>query len=230
MDDSTHMRKRSLIPLLALLAAALAGLTLAVRFGVDMEDVRAGVVGGRELAATHPLPVAGVLLVAIFACGVSSIPLKGVLSLAGAAVLGPVAASAVVLAGILAGTTVLFRFTRRFLRQRVEERMGGLARRVEGRLTGRPVLAMAGLRLMIALPYGPVTMAAAVSSIRYRDFLMGSLLGDLPVVALYAVAGERLATLTSASEAISPATAAILVGAGALLLAGSLWGRRSLQG
>jgi uncharacterized membrane protein YdjX (TVP38/TMEM64 family) len=230
LQEDTHGRRRSLVPLLVPLAAALAAIALAVRFGVDMDDVRAAAARGHALAATHPSSVAGALLAAIFVCGVFSIPLKGLLSLVAGALLGPAAALAVVLAGILAGATVLFRFTRRFLRRRVEERMGGLARRVEARLSRRPILAVAGLRLMIALPYGPITMAAAVTSIRYRDFLIGSLLGDLPVIALYAFAGERLATLASAADAISPVTAAILIGIGALLVAGSLWGKRSLKG
>lgn len=215
------------MPLLVALGAILAGIALAVRFGIELDDIRAAVDGARALAATHPLAVAGALLGAVFACGVFSIPLKGVLSLAGAAVLGPLAAVPLVLTGILAGAAVLFRFTRRFLRRRVEERMGGLARAVEARLARRPILAVAGLRLMIALPYGPITMAAAVTSIRFRDFLVGSLLGDLPVVALYAVAGERLATLATVSDAISPVTAAVLLGIGAVLLAGALWGKRT---
>ena len=230
MNDTTARPGRSPFPILALLAAAIAGLFLLVRFGVEMDDVRTLVARGHVLVAERPLPVALALLGAIVLCGVFTIPLKGVLSLVGGALLGPLAATAIVLAGILAGTTVLFRFTRRFLKRRVEARMGALARRVEGRLARRPILAMAGLRLMIALPYGPITMAAAVSSIRYRDFLLGTLLGDLPVIVLYAVAGERLATLASATDAIPPVTAAILVGAGALLVAGALWGRRSLDG
>ncbi len=77
---------------------------------------------------------------------------------------------------------------------------------------------MAGLRLLITLPYGPVTLAASLTQIRYRDFLIGSFMGDLPVVVLYSFAGQHLATLTRTSEAVSPWTVVILAAAGITVL------------
>ncbi len=193
---------------------------------VTMEDVRSIAGHGHELIAAHPL--FGVLVVwgAVFACGVLSIPLKGVINVLAGALLGPVLATLVVISGVLAGASLLFAASRRWLRGRFERSTGSLARRIEARLSRRPIRAVAGLRLLITLPYGPISIACALTSIRYRDFVLGSALGDLPVIALYAVAGERLATLASPGEAISPATAAALIGAGLLLVLGSLAGGR----
>ena len=73
-----------------------------------------------------------------------------------------------------------------------------------------------------ALPYGPITIACALVGIRFRQFAIGSLLGDLPVAALYAFAGSRLMLLASTDEAISPVTIAALVAAGVAALVAAL--------
>ncbi|MFO8072734.1 MAG: VTT domain-containing protein [Polyangia bacterium] len=226
MNDHHERQNLPLWPWLLLIAAVAVAFWLILSRNVTMDDVRSVAGDGHVLIAEHPLLGALAVWGAVFACGVLSIPLKGVINVLAGALLGPVLATLVVISGVLAGASLLFAAARRWLRGRFEQRMGSLARKVEARLSRRPIRAVAGLRLMITLPYGPISIACALTSIRYRDFVLGSALGDLPVIALYAVAGERLATLASPGEAISPAAAAVLIGAGLLLVIGSLAGGR----
>ena len=57
-----------------------------------------------------------------------------------------------------------------------------------------------------------------MSGIRYRQFLAGSIAGDLPVVILYAAAGSRIADLARPGDALTLNTVLLLTGAGAALL------------
>ena len=226
---SERKRSRSPLPWLAGIAAVLIASFVAASRNVTVEDAARVARSAADLAERSPLLVAGALDIAIAISGALSLPTKGLLNVLAGALIGPIAATAVTLAAVLAGTSLLFFAIRRLLRERVSERMGDRARGLERRLAAGPVRAIAGLRLVVILPYGPITMAAALTSIGYRRFLVGSLLGDLPVVALYSLAGERLGGLATASEAISPLTAIALGAAGALLLAGALFGNRGLR-
>jgi uncharacterized membrane protein YdjX (TVP38/TMEM64 family) len=153
-----------------------------------------------------------------------SLPTKAPLVLLVGALLGTVAGAAATEIGVVSGTTLLFFGCRRLIGDASIARFGKLAARFEKRLRKRPVLAIVGLRLVVTIPYGPITIACAALGVRYRDFLVGSILGDLPVTALYALAGHRIATLLTTGEAISPATAIVLSLAGLALTAAALFG------
>jgi len=210
---------------LALAVAAVVMWWLVGRY-VTMDDVRRVAEIRGAMVAEIPLLVGGTLFLALFATGVTTIPLKAVLTLLAGALFGPVVGSALTMAAVLCGTSLTFLAVRRWFRERVENRMGRLARKLETRVSERPIRAVAGLRLMIWLPYGPITLASSVTSIRYRDFAIGSFLGDLPVIVLYSMAGERLTHLATASDAISPLTVVILIVAGAVLLIATFFGKR----
>jgi uncharacterized membrane protein YdjX (TVP38/TMEM64 family) len=217
-------RKRALLWLLLFLGA-IAALWLAAGRFVTFEEVKAVGRSAAGAARADPLLAAAILALAHAVCMAFSLPSKAVLTLLAGALLGPLLGWAATEAGVLAGTTVLFFAARRLLRERVEARLGGFARTVHERVSRRPIRAVAGLRLIVTLPYGPVTMAAALSSMRYREFLAASVIGDAPITAIFVLAGERLASLASPSDALSPATLVVLIGGGFLLLASVLLAR-----
>jgi uncharacterized membrane protein YdjX (TVP38/TMEM64 family) len=209
---------------LLILAVLAVGFWLLVGRWVTMDDVRRLAEAGQAAVDENPLPVLGMLFAALLVTGITTLPLKAVLTVLAGALFGPIGGSAITMVAILLGTSITFQLVRRYFRERVAKSRGKLARKLEQRFADRPIRAMAGLRLMITLPYGPITLAAAVTSIKYREFLLGSFIGDLPVIVLYSMAGERLATLASTSEAISPLTVVILVAAGAVLLIATFFG------
>lgn len=157
---------------------------------------------------------------------VFSLPSKGILTVLGGALLGTAAGSIASLSGVLLGTTVLFFAARSFLRDKVSQKLGNRFRAVQDRLARHPVRAMIGLRMFITLPYGPITLAAALSTMRYRDFLVGTLIGDIPVIVVYCMAGRQLMSLTKMSEAISPWTVGAFIGIAALFIVGAFFKRR----
>jgi len=226
LSETSPEKNRPLWPwVLALAVLAVVMWWLVGRY-VTMDDVRRVAALGQVMVDENPLLVGGALFAALFATGVSTVPLKAVLTLLAGALFGPAIGASLTMGAILLGTSLTFFAVRRYFRERVERRMGRLSRKLETKVKEHPIRAMAGLRLMITLPYGPITLAASVTSIRYRDFVIGSFLGDLPVIVLYSLAGKRLATLASASDAISPLTVVILVAAGLVLLIATFFGKR----
>lgn len=159
-----------------------------------------------------------------------SLPSKAIITLLSGALLGPVMGSVATLAGVLSGTTVLFFATRFFLRDWTAKKLKTGFAALEKRLSRQPIRAVMGLRLFITLPYGPVTLAAALSTIRYRDFFIGSLLGDLPVVVVYCIAGRQLLSLTEMSQAVSPWTAVALIAAGLFFVVTAFLKKASAHG
>ena len=222
------MRKisKSTLAWLCLGVALVGALWFMASHTLNLEEIKRIGQNLSEFQASHR-NVIFVSMVTAQVVGMSlSLPTKAVLTLLSGAMLGTLLGSAATLIGVLAGTSILFFVTRRLFQKRAQKRLGDLAKKIETRISQRPIRAMIGLRLFITLPYGPITLAAALSTIRFRDFLIGSLVGDTPVVVLYTIAGQQLFALTSVSEALSPITVGILVGIGIIFLVGALGGRR----
>jgi uncharacterized membrane protein YdjX (TVP38/TMEM64 family) len=212
--------RRWILAAAVLLSLAVASIAVSGRF--TLADVKLAARGLDATAAAHPVAVFFGALAAQAIGMAFSLPTKALLALLAGALLGPLAGSAATEVGVLAGTTALFFGCRRVLKDGTLASFGSIAARLEERLRSRPVLAVAGLRLVITIPYGPITIACAAVGIDYRRFALGSLLGDLPVAALYAFAGSRLMSLASAGEAISPTTAVVLAAAGVAMFAAAV--------
>lgn len=179
-----------------------------------------------SITEAHPWMVFGVLSILQSVGMAFSLPTKAILTLLAGALLGPTTGSLATLLGVVSGTTLLFFATRHLLREIVSRRLGRRAKEIEERFSSRPIRALIGLRLFITLPFGPITMAAALSNMRFRDFIIGTMIGDVPVIVAYAVAARQLFTLTSVSEALSPWTVGILVVAGTFVFLSVFLGRR----
>ena len=226
MDPKKPKRLRALLVIAAI--AVIAALWIAASRFLTLEDVRRIAGATRRFADGYPLAVfCGLAL--LQAIGMAfSLPTKALLVLLAGALLGAIAGAAATEIGVVSGTTVLFFGFRRLVGEGSLARFGTLAARFEERLRARPALAIIGLRLVVTIPYGPITIACAAAGIRFRDFALGSVIGDIPVTLLYAFAGQRLASLLTTGEAISPATAIALSAAGVALFAAALFGPERL--
>lgn len=173
----------------------------------------------------HPAALFLGLALANAVCMALGLPSKAALSLLAGALLGTLGGAAATTLGVLSGTTVLFFAVRRFFRDRVEARLGPRAKEIERRIGDKPIRAVIGLRLCLPLPYGLVTLSAALTPMRYREFLAGSIAGDVPVVLLYTGAADQLVSLESFSDALSPETVLLFVLAGLLVFASAVIGR-----
>jgi uncharacterized membrane protein YdjX (TVP38/TMEM64 family) len=116
-----------------------------------------------------------------------------ILILATAAVFGPWWGMLYSAVGVAASAAVMFAVGARF-GQDVPKRL--LGRRWNGlrdRLQRRGLLAMVALRVVPVAPFSLVNLAAGAGSIRFVDFMLGSLIGMGPGVVAIALMGDRIA-------------------------------------
>lgn len=105
------------------------------------------------------------------------------LSVSSGALLGGVEGALVVTGGALAGSMALFLVSRHFLQDRIRARWGDRLAKLEGHLGKRGFFYVAGLRVA-GVPHFVVTAGSAIAGVRSSSFIVATLLGFLPVIAL----------------------------------------------
>ncbi|GAB6039884.1 VTT domain-containing protein [Endothiovibrio diazotrophicus] len=98
------------------------------------------------------------------------------------------------LAGALLGGVLAFAAGHLFGRDLVRRYAGRRLNRVSRKLSQRGLLTVVTLRVVPVAPYAVINLVAGASHIRFRDFLLGSLVGLLPgtlAIALFAEAAVR---------------------------------------
>ncbi len=196
-------RIRLLILGLLLATVAVAALTLPVPSALQMRAwaQSAGIAApvlfllGQTLVTVAPIPRTAFTLTAGLLFG----PVLGVaLSLTGTT-----------LAAVLA-FVVVRRLGRDLVRPHLDRRV---LRAIDARLRRRGWLAVASLRLIPAVPFAVLNYCSALSCIRFRDYLVGTV-GVIPGSVALVVLGDALAGTTS------PALFAVSLGCAAIGLVG----------
>ncbi|MGQ0716222.1 MAG: TVP38/TMEM64 family protein [Pseudonocardiales bacterium] len=140
---------------------------------------------------------------------VAPIP-RTVFTLAAGLLFGPLLGLALSLVGTTLTAVLAFVAVRWLGRELVEPFLDrGVLRAVDARLRRRGWLAVTSLRLIPAIPFSVLNYCSAVSSIRFRDYLVGTV-GVIPGSVAVVVLGDALTGTTSpALLAVSLAGAAV---------------------
>jgi uncharacterized membrane protein YdjX (TVP38/TMEM64 family) len=144
----------------------------------------------------------GATLLSVFSGAVFGLPL------------GPVLVSL----GSTLGAVLAFFVARYILRDWVEERFGKRLQPIHEGLCENDIHYILVLRLIPLFPFFLVNIAMGVSSISWKVFMLGTLLGKLPATWIYANAGSHLANLHSISDIASPGVIGALTLLGLLAL------------
>jgi phospholipase D1/2 len=116
-----------------------------------------------------------------------------VLIAATAAALGPIKGFVAAAIGVLLSAALVF-FIGRFLGQkRLQSILGRRALRVQERIIGQGVLAIAMIRMVPVAPFSVVNLLAGASRLRFSDFLIGTALGMAPGIIAMAALGAQIA-------------------------------------
>lgn len=195
------------------LLAAVGGLAAAWRWGPLHEwldkDTLIGI--GRALQQTPATPV-WVLGVYILAA-LTAIPITLVIFTT-AVVFGPTLGFVYSILGSLAGASLTFALGHVFGRN-IVRRLGGVRLNTLSRwLSRRGLLAMLTVRLVPVAPFTVVNLVAGASHIRFRDFLLGTVLGMLPGATAITVFSDRLAATVHHP---SPGNITLLAGSAAVI-------------
>jgi len=145
------------------------------------------------------------------------------LNLLGGALFGPWLGTLWASAGAMLAAIVTFAFTRTLGRKAIARKLSGRWQTLDAEVRRGGLPYMIAIRLVPFMPYGLLNFAAGLTSVSYRDYLLGTLLGTTPGILPYVLLGS------SGLRAIQTGDRLPLVGALALtgiLIAGSTWYRR----
>ena len=116
-----------------------------------------------------------------------------VLIAATAAALGPWVGFASAFAGVLLSSALLFMIGRFMGHKRLQSLLGKRALRIQSRIVGKGVVAVALIRMVPIAPFSLVNVLAGASQLTLRDFLIGTILGMAPGIATMAALGAQIA-------------------------------------
>jgi phospholipase D1/2 len=187
------------------LALAVLGITLAWRF-TGLADI-----------ATPAFLVAGAIAFPI-----------NILVLATAAAFGPWLGALYSAIGSLASALIMYFVGAHFGQARLMRLLGHRARRALEAVRRRGVLAVVTFRIVPVAPFTIVNLAAGASAIAFGDFVVGSLIGMAPGLALVSFMGDRIVAIVSdpTAEEIAILALAIVGYIGLALGAQALLSRR----
>ena len=174
--------------------ASLVGIALAWRFTRLSDYTDVGYVSS-FLTGYSRSPFAPLFAIAAFiAGGLIAFPVIALIA-ATAAVLGPWVGGLSATAGVLLSSMLLFVIGRFLGHKRLQSLLGTRALRVQRRIIGQGVIAVAMIRMVPIAPFSLVNLLAGASQLRLRDFLIGTVLGMAPGILMMAALGSQIAEL-----------------------------------
>jgi uncharacterized membrane protein YdjX (TVP38/TMEM64 family) len=221
---------RGAIALGAAVAAVIVA-AFAFRGLVDPAAVAAAAAETRMLVSAHPALSTFVFSLCYVALTGLGVPAVSWMNVAAGALFGPWVGLPVAVASSVTGATITMLAARYALRGWVEARFPAAVARFEKGAASGGARFLFAARLAPFLPFPLVNMAAGVTRMPARIFVLVSLVGLLPLSTAYVLAGAQLAAIRSPADVLSPQFVALLVALAAapfaaqFLLKGRNWGR-----
>jgi uncharacterized membrane protein YdjX (TVP38/TMEM64 family) len=125
----------------------------------------------------------------------------------------------------LVAAIAAFAFTRTIGREIVSQKLGGRWNAVDAEIRQGGLFYLFAIRLLPIIPYGIVNFVAGLTSIKFKDYLIGTLLGTLPGVLPFVMMGAGITELSQGN--IFPLMAAFALTG--ILVGGATWYRRRRQ-
>jgi uncharacterized membrane protein YdjX (TVP38/TMEM64 family) len=145
------------------------------------------------------------------------------LNLMGGAIFGPwLGTFWTSIAAIIAAIASFF-FARTVGHEVVTQRLAGRWGAIDAEVQQGAVFYMFAIRLMPIMPYGLVNFAAGLTSISFKDYLIGTTLGTVPGILPFVLLGSSGLKAIRTGDILPLVTALALIG---MLVGGSTWYRR----
>ena len=128
-------------------------------------------------------------------------------------------------AAALIAAVVAFAFTRTVGREIIAKKFAGRWEAIDAEIRLGGLFYMFAIRLLPIIPYGLVNFAAGLTSIKLKDYLIGTLMGTLPGVLPFVMMGSGINELSEGN--ILPLMCAFALTG--MLVGGATWYRRRRQ-
>ena len=213
---------------LALVAAGALAVTLFFVFDLDRFLTLAALKAHHQtlvtLAREHALlTVAGFMAVYIVQTALS-LPGAAVLSLAAGALFGTLRGTLYANIAATIGATLAFLVSRYLLREAVLRRFGSRLEPINRELEQRGFNYLLFLRLVPVFPFFLINLAAGLTRLPTRTFVLATMLGIVPGGVVYVHAGASLATVQTLADVASPRVLGAFALLGLFALVPALYG------
>jgi uncharacterized membrane protein YdjX (TVP38/TMEM64 family) len=128
--------------------------------------------------------------VALYAFGTLALLPSTPLNISGGLLFGPWLGILWTSVGAVVAAAIAFLFSRTIGRPLMEKRLAGRWQDMDAEIHRGGFFYMFAIRLIPVMPYGIVNFAAGLTSIRFRDYLMGTTLGTVPSVLPFVLIGS----------------------------------------
>jgi len=145
------------------------------------------------------------------------------LNLTGGAIFGPWLGTFWTSVAAIVAAIASFVFARTIGHDAVAKRLAGRWQAIDAEVRQGGVYYMFAIRLVPIMPYGLVNFAAGLTSVSFKDYLIGTVLGTIPGVLPFVLLGSSGLKAIRTGEVMPLVAALALLG---ILVAGSTWYRR----
>ncbi|MGB5961923.1 MAG: TVP38/TMEM64 family protein [Coleofasciculaceae cyanobacterium] len=149
-----------------------------------------------------------------------------VLNLTGGAIFGPWLGTLWTSIAAIIAAVVAFAFTRTVGREIIAQKLAGHWQSMDAEISQGGLFYMFAIRLLPIIPYGLVNFAAGLTSISFRDYLIGTILGTVPGVLPFVMLGSSGLQASKTGNILPLVGSLALIG---LLVFGATWYRRRRQ-
>ncbi len=212
------MKFKSGIFLLAIICIVATGLAMYLLGGIDPADLNAWL---KQAGIWAPI----VYLVLYTVATLLVLP-STALNLTGGALFGPWLGTFWTSLAAIVAAVVAFAFTRTIGRDLIAGRLAGRWEAMDAEMRQGGLFYMFAIRLLPIIPYGLVNFAAGLTSIRFRDYLLGTILGTIPGVLPFVMIGSSGLQAMKTGDVLPLMGSLCLMG---VLVGGATWYRRRRQ-
>ncbi len=191
-------RMRRLIPLLGLVAVALALWTGGLAGEISWSGLARHQHGLLAWVAAHKLLAAAAYVLVYTGSTALSLPAGTLLSAVGGLLFGAIGGTGLAVLAATSGATLLFLLARSTLGLTLAQRGGPRSQALRARLRRDGFRYLLAIRLVPLFPFWLVNLAAAVCDMRLDAYIAATTLGILPVTAVLAWTGAGLGEVLAA--------------------------------
>lgn len=148
------------------------------------------------------------------------------LNLSGGAIFGSVWGTVWTSIAAILAAMLSFAFSRTIGRNFVEKKLVGKWQSIDREMHHGGFFYMFAIRLLPLIPYGMVNFAAGLTSIKFRDYFLGTFLGTVPGILPFVMMGAGLTALKQ-GDVLPLLVALALIG---MLVVTATWYRRRTSG
>lgn len=148
------------------------------------------------------------------------------LNLSGGAIFGTFFGTIWTSLAALIAAVIAFYFTRTIGRELVKEKFAGPWEAINSEITQGGIFYMFAIRLLPILPYGLVNFVAGLTSLTFKDYMIGTTLGVIPGILPFVMIGSSGVTAIKTGDFFPLLFALFLTG---MLVGVATWYRKSRQ-